>query len=98
MKRLYYVCAQPATLYYAWQVEVMVNNFLKHGVPPETIHVVTAINKDVPTEWLKLHLLSIKICEYVQYMCHRFDRIYSNNILLNTHISQEKLSSTTTVT
>ena len=54
MKRLYYVCAQPATLYYAWQVEVMVNNFLKNGIPPETIHIVTAINKDVPVEWLKL--------------------------------------------
>ena len=53
-KKLYYVSAQPATLYYAWQVEVMVNNFLKHGVPPETIHIVTAINKDVPIEWLKL--------------------------------------------
>jgi len=55
MKSLYYVSAQPATLYYAWQVEVMVNNFLKNGVHPEHIHILGAINNNViPAEWGKL--------------------------------------------
>lgn len=54
MKSLRYICAQPATLYYAWQVEVMINNFLKHGVSPQQIHIVSAINRGVPIEWLKL--------------------------------------------
>lgn len=54
MKSLRYVCAQPATLFYAWQVEVMVNNFLKHGVPPHSIHIIAATKGTVPVEWLKL--------------------------------------------
>ena len=54
MKSLYYVSAQPATLFYAWQVEVMVNNFLKHGVSPHSIHIIAATKGTVPVEWLKL--------------------------------------------
>lgn len=40
MKQLRYICAQPATVYYAWQVEVMLNNFLKNGIEAKNIHVV----------------------------------------------------------
>ena len=55
MKSLYYISAQPATLFYAWQVEVMVNNFLKNGVSPYSIHIVVATkNYEIPVEWLKL--------------------------------------------
>lgn len=43
MKRLRYICAQPAIPYYAWQVEVMLNNFIKNGVPPCDIDVVSSI-------------------------------------------------------
>lgn len=55
MKSLYYICTQPATLFYAWQVEVMVNNFLKNGISSEHIHIVSAIKQgDIPSEWRKL--------------------------------------------
>lgn len=55
MKSLRYISAQPATMFYAWQVEVMLNNFIKNGVTTEQLHVVAAITNDiVPTEWLKL--------------------------------------------
>ena len=54
MKSLRYICAQPATLFYAWQVEVMINNFLKNNIPPESIHIVSSYTKHVPIEWLKL--------------------------------------------
>lgn len=40
MKKLRYISGQPATVYYAWQVEVMLNNFLKNGIEPSAIHVV----------------------------------------------------------
>lgn len=40
MKNLRYISAQPASVYYAWQVEVMLNNFIKNGISPENIHVV----------------------------------------------------------
>ena len=32
MKNLRYICVQPRILYYAWQVEVMINNFIKNGI------------------------------------------------------------------
>jgi hypothetical protein len=44
MKNLRYVCAQPRLLYYAWQVEVMINNFIKHGVNPNNIDILVAWN------------------------------------------------------
>ena len=44
MKSLRYVCVQPRLLYYAWQVEVMINNFIKHGINPNNIDILVAWN------------------------------------------------------
>jgi hypothetical protein len=44
MKNLRYICVQPRLLYYAWQVEVMINNFLKHGINPNNIDILVAWN------------------------------------------------------
>lgn len=44
MKNLRYVCVQPRLLYYAWQVEVMINNFLKQGINPNNIDILVAYN------------------------------------------------------
>jgi hypothetical protein len=44
MKNLRYICAQPRLIYYAWQVEVMINNFIKHGINPNNIDIVVAYN------------------------------------------------------
>ena len=41
MKNLRFICAQPSTMYYAWQVEVMINNFIEMGVNPNFIDVVS---------------------------------------------------------
>jgi hypothetical protein len=55
MKNLRFVCAQPATLYYAWQVEVMLNNFIEMGVNPNNVDIVCwKQNGVVPEEWSKL--------------------------------------------
>ena len=49
------MCAQPATLYYAWQVEVMLNNFIEMGVNPNFIDIVCwKQNGVIPEEWSKL--------------------------------------------
>jgi hypothetical protein len=54
-KNLRFVCAQPATLYYAWQVEVMLNNFISMGVNPNHIDIVCwKQNGVIPEEWSKL--------------------------------------------
>lgn len=46
--------AQPATDYYAWQVEVYLNNFISLGYDPKMIHVVGGYYGDVPESWEKL--------------------------------------------
>jgi hypothetical protein len=55
MPNLRFVCAQPAILYYAWQVEVMLHNFRDMGVNLNNIDVVCKIdNHHVPSDWSKL--------------------------------------------
>jgi hypothetical protein len=49
-----FICAQPAIDYYAWQVEVMLDNFIENQVNPEDIHIVSAIYGAVPEKWNKL--------------------------------------------
>lgn len=44
MNRLQYICVQPRLLYYAWQVEVMINNFIKNGIEPSQINIILAVN------------------------------------------------------
>ena len=37
-----YICVQPRLVYYSWQLEVMLNNFYKHGINKNDIHVLIA--------------------------------------------------------
>ena len=52
--KIRFVCAQPATLYYAWQVEVMINNFSAMGINPNNIDIVCWRDGSIPIEWSKL--------------------------------------------
>ena len=55
IRNLRFVCAQPASVYYAWQVEVMINNFMVMGVNPNHIDIVCwKQNGSIPEEWTKL--------------------------------------------
>ena len=73
MKNLRYICVQPRLIYYAWQVEVMINNFLKNGINPNNIDICVAWNpaddtsnpKTVET-WEKLsnHYSSVRFFFY----------------------------------
>jgi hypothetical protein len=55
MQELKFICAQPATTYYAWQVEVMINNFIEMGINPNDIHIVCNIEtSEIPEQWVKL--------------------------------------------
>ena len=55
MKKLRYVCAQPATYYYRWQVEVLINNFISMGVNPNDMDIVCwKVNGVIPDDWIKL--------------------------------------------
>jgi hypothetical protein len=53
--QLRFICAQPTSLFYAWQVEVLVNNFMDMGINPNNIDIVCwKINNVIPVEWVKL--------------------------------------------
>ena len=55
IRNLKFVCAQPATTYYAWQVEVMLNNFKSMGVNLNDVDIVCwKQNGIIPEEWSKL--------------------------------------------
>ena len=52
---LRYICAQPTSLFYAWQVEIVINNFMDMGINPNNIDIVCwKINNVIPVEWVKL--------------------------------------------
>lgn len=46
MSNVKYICVQPRLAYYAWQLEVMLNNFIKHGISPGDIQVLVAYSPD----------------------------------------------------
>ena len=55
MKNIRFICAQPTSIYYAWQVEVLINNFIEMGIKPENIDIVCwKVNNVIPIEWVKL--------------------------------------------
>lgn len=61
MSKIKYICVQPRLLYYAWQVEVMLNNFLNNNISPYDIDVLVAWNPNDDTNnihnvipWFKL--------------------------------------------
>ena len=73
MKNLRYICVQPRILYYVWQVEVMINNFIKHGINPNNIDILVAWNPNDDTTktenveaWNKLasHYSSVRFFFY----------------------------------
>lgn len=51
MNKLRFICAQPANLYYAWQVEVLLNNFMEVGINLNYVDIVCAIDDVVSNEW-----------------------------------------------
>lgn len=55
MRNLRFISAQPTTEYYAWQVEVMLVNFIEMGVNPNNIDIVGSVVRGVvPENWRRL--------------------------------------------
>jgi hypothetical protein len=50
------MCAQPCIPYYTWQVEVVIRNFIKNGINPNTLDVVGTVPADgnIPDVWRKM--------------------------------------------
>jgi sulfatase maturation enzyme AslB (radical SAM superfamily) len=83
MKKLRYICCQPAITYYTWQVEVLINNFKKMGVNPNYIDIVCGIeNGIIPDEWRKL-MLHYNSVRFFFYNDTRTDKNYHPSIYFN---------------
>ena len=46
MSNVKFMCVQPRLTYYAWQLEVMINNFLKNGIEKADIEIIVAYSPD----------------------------------------------------
>jgi hypothetical protein len=89
MKNLRYVCVQPRILYYAWQIEVMLNNFIKHGINGNDIDILVAWNPNDDTNsseniemWNKL-VNKYKYVRFFFYQDTREDMSYIPSIYFN---------------
>lgn len=49
-----YICAQPATQYFGWQIDAMLYSFVATGVNLEDVHVVSAIDNGIDPYFNKL--------------------------------------------
>ena len=51
-----FISAQPAITYYAWQIEVMLNNFLENDINLNYVDIVCSVDSlvNIPRDWLKL--------------------------------------------
>ncbi len=49
-----YLCAQPATLYYAWQIDTLIYNFIHNGIEQSQIDIVCAIQNKIDDYFYKL--------------------------------------------
>lgn len=86
-----YICAQPANTYYLWQVEVMINNFLRNGINPSDIHILLGTYDNIiPYEWKTLQKYYGEVGFYF-YNDDRNDSCYIPSIyfhLLSKHLTE----------
>jgi hypothetical protein len=82
--------AQPATNYYAWQVEVYIHNFLKLGYNGNFIDVVASYKEGVPASWRTLQQ-KFPYVRFFFYEDTRIDTEYSPAVqahMLEKHFTQ----------
>jgi hypothetical protein len=77
-----WISAQPATIYYAWQVEVYINNFVENGVSPADIHVLFLVDGKIPKE-IEVLQRSYPFIGFYFYNDTRSDRSYIPSIYFN---------------
>jgi hypothetical protein len=83
------MCAQPATMYYAWQVEVMLNNFLELGMNLNDVNIICSIDTNVPEMWTKL--ANKYPAKFFFYRDERTTKYYTSSIrpnILKQHFKQ----------
>jgi hypothetical protein len=85
-----FVCAQPSELYFAWQVEVMLYNFIEMGINLEYVDIVsTKKNNKISEIWKKLS--NAHNANFFFYEDTRIKKYYTSSIrpnILKQHFKQ----------
>lgn len=82
-KKLQYICCQPANTYYLWQIKVLLNNFIKMDIEPNSINIICSIEDDIiPNEWLILKEYYTEVKFYF-YNDTREKNVYLPSIYFN---------------
>lgn len=81
-----YLCAQPATKYYAWQIDVMLYSFKEQGVALDNCHVVCAKHGEVDDHF-NVMINKYPGVTFAFYEDTRLDRRYISSI--RPHIIQK---------
>ena len=85
-----FVCAQPSELYFAWQVEVMLHNFIEMGINLEYVDIIsTTKNNKIPEVWNKL--ANNYNARFFFYEDTRITKYYTSSIrpnILKQHFKQ----------
>ena len=77
-----FLCAQPSELYFAWQVEVMLHNFMEMGVNLEYVDIIsTKKNNKIPEIWKKLS--NAYTARFFFYEDTRIEKYYTSSIRPN---------------
>lgn len=94
-----FICVQPRLVYYAWQLEVMINNFIKLGIDANDINILLACSldpndrtnqRDVVDLFDKL-VLNFKDVNFFFYKDTRVNPCYISSIrpnILKQHFTQ----------
>lgn len=77
-----WITSQPATDYYAWQVEVYINNFIKNGIDPKDIHAIFVYDGEIPKSILEISNYYPEVGFYL-YRDSRPDDSYIPSIYFN---------------
>lgn len=77
-----WISAQPATVYYAWQVEIYINNFIENGIFSNDIHVLFLVDGDLPNE-IQVLQRNYPHIHFFFYNDTRIDKFYIPSIYFN---------------
>lgn len=90
--RLRMISAQPATDYYAWQVEAYLHNFIQLGYNGNYIDVVASYDNFIPVSW-RIIQDKFPFVRFFYYKDTREDKIYAPSIqshILEKHFKEHK--------
>jgi len=79
MNNIQYISAQPDELFYAWQVEVMLDNFISVGIDQRDVHILVGIQKNVGQWWFTL-IEKFKDVAFFFYPDTRLSKVYPPSI------------------